>query len=120
MTRIKQSAIDFFYEHAGYSHDPAIETPEEGRLRCAEALAEAEAFAETNGIVVSWSADWDVNHTAEFDYEPETCEHAAALMHGEVVASLGCIDDATPEYRRVVEAQLADEARTAYYADPRD
>jgi hypothetical protein len=33
----------FFYEHAGYSHDPRTETAEQGRVSTARALAAAEA-----------------------------------------------------------------------------
>jgi hypothetical protein len=110
------TAADFFYEHAGYSYNTAIETPEQGRRRTAQALADAELWAHEAGYSVDWEDDWDVtDHVAEYDTydtEPATCEQAT--MHdpdGAVVASLGCIDDATDEYRRVVEAELALEAK---------
>lgn len=47
----------------------------------------------------------------EFDYQPTTCEAAIALdREGDVLASLGCIDDAEENYRRVVAAGLYWEA----------
>ena len=106
------SAVEFFYEHAGWNYNPEHETEEQGHRRCAEALAKAERWAREAGVEFSWEDDWEVgDHTTEFDcYEdggPETCERAAASFEGEVLASLCCIDDATDEYRRVVEAELA-------------
>ncbi len=37
------AAEQFFYGNAGWSYDSAIETSDEGRIRCAVALAHAEA-----------------------------------------------------------------------------
>ena len=110
------TATEFFREHAGWSYNPATETAEQGRARGARALAEAEAWAAAAGVRFVWGDDWDVgDHVAEYDCyeegEPATCERVLAYLGGEVVAALGCIDDATPEYRRVIEAELASEAR---------
>lgn len=104
----------FFYDNADYSY-AQDETPEMGRVRCAKALANAERWARANEAHYEWSNDWSVgDHTKEFDcYEdggPETCEEATLYIKGEMVASLGCVDDASREYRRVVEAELAEEA----------
>lgn len=114
----------FFYEHAGYSHDPKTETAEQGRIRCAKELAEAERIAHNLNWETRWENDWDIGSHKKFygpgscyeDSEPTTCEYAqlwdADGMH--CLASLGCIDDATSAYRRVIEAELADEALAAY------
>ena len=102
-------AEQHFYEHAGYSYDP--ETVEQGRARGARALAQAEAWAKAEGLAYGWEDDWGINHVAEFDCydtDPETCEYVELRdPDGNVLNSLSCIDDATPEYRRVVEAELA-------------
>lgn len=107
-------AEQFFYDNAGYSWDPNTETREEGRIRCAKELALAEAYAKRHDWSVVWEPDWEIGNHQEFyggdlrDGEPATCEVATLYdEHGECLASLGCIDDATDEYRRVVAAQLA-------------
>lgn len=115
MTTPTEAAEEFFYKHAGWSYNPKTETAEEGRRRCAREMAAAERDAASLGIRVTWQPDpYPVDHVKEFDCydaEPETCEVATAYgPDGDVLASLGCVDDATPEYRRVVEAELADEA----------
>lgn len=112
-------ATDFFYEHAGWGYHPVKETPEEGRRRGATSLADAEAWAKGQGVEFIWESDWSVGSHQDFygtdsaygDGEPETCESCIARLNGEVVASLSCIDGATAEYRRVVEAELAGEAK---------
>lgn len=111
-----KEAIEFFAANAGFSWDPATETETEGKIRCARNLAEAEEWAKDR-LTFSWGDDWSVgDHVKEFDcYDdggPTTCEDCTARDRmGDVVGSLGCIDDATPEYRRVVEAEIADEYR---------
>lgn len=102
------------YEHAGFSVQ-TNETTKQGRARSARERAQAEKWARDNGMTFVWEDDWEVgSHVREFDAydsEPETCESCIAYdRDGNVVASLGCIDDATPEYRRVIEAELASEA----------
>jgi hypothetical protein len=59
------NAKAFFYKHAGYGYNPATETPEEGRLRCATELAEAESVAKARGWQVVWSDDFS---DADDDY----------------------------------------------------
>lgn len=110
------TAAEFFYVHGGYSYDPEVETPDEGHRRTAAVLADAEAWARETGLTFQWEPDPSGTvHVREFDCyeaEPETCEVCTAYdADGEPVASLGCIDDATDAYRRVVEAELAHEAR---------
>jgi hypothetical protein len=102
----------FFYDHAGWAYDPQTETPEQGRTRGARRLAAAERLARYRDLSFRWENElgW-IDHVTEFDcydVEPTTCEVCICFDEdGEVLASLGCIDDATPEYRRVVEAELA-------------
>jgi hypothetical protein len=105
----------FFFDHAGWSYNPKTETPLEGRLQCAQALARAERAAREMGVTFQWEDDWMVDHQKEYDcYEdggPQTCQSCIARdASGKVRASLGCIDDADANYRRVIEAELADEA----------
>lgn len=118
--RYDPRAVKFFYEHAGWSYQTDKETSNQGRRRCARELAKAEQWAREQNITFSWSDDWDVGNHREFygeayaDDEPLTCEQAAAFdPDGTCIASLGCIDDADNNYRRVVNAELALEAMPA-------
>lgn len=91
-------AEEFFYENAGYSYDPRVETREKGRRRCAVALARAEAWAREQEVDVVWEADW----------EGWSC----LLAHPDGrVASLHAIEfgeqGEDDPYRRVVQAELA-------------
>ena len=109
-------AEKFFYTHAGFSYDPKTEPAAQGKRRCALELAEAEAYMQDMGWFCEWSDDWSVgDHTKEYDcYSeggPNTCESCVLKdADGHILASLGCIDDASTAYRRVIEAELADEA----------
>ncbi len=111
------AAEKFFFDHAGYSYDPVTETPEQGRIRCARNLAAAEALAREAGVSFAWEVDQDID-SSDFDDSTDpwalwTC--VAYDCTGAVAASLGGVDfgrDGTPhgdDYRRVVEAELADE-----------
>lgn len=112
----------FFYDHAGWSHDPLTESPDEGRVRCAQALAAAERWLKTqDDLEVWWEDDLDgwyshqVGHRNQGDPLPETCESCVILRSSpdpdveayDTIASLSCIDDASLSYRRVVAAELA-------------
>lgn len=118
MTRLAD-AKRFFFENAGYSYDPTKETHEEGRRRCASDLAHAEEWLRnSDDLRVLWADDDDGDHSYTdgegFEgYTVTTCEFCSILNEsGSVIyASLGCIDDADDDYRRVVEAELAMEAR---------
>jgi hypothetical protein len=105
----------FFEQNAGYARQPD-ETDDAARARCAGDLVKAERWAQNAGVTFDWSDDWHVtDHRAEYDcYNdggPETCQSCTCYSsNGDVLASLGCIDDATDDYRRVVEAELALEA----------
>lgn len=106
----------FHYTHNAFSVR-AGETTKQGHTRSAREYAQAEKWAQDNGLTFEWSDDWEIgSHMREYDTyerEPDTCETCCARdANGTVVASLGCIDDATGEYRRVIEAKLADEVLT--------
>lgn len=121
--QLKQAAA-FFFEHAGYSYDPARETADQGRKRCAIELARAERDARAQGIWFSW--DRDEEGCAGGDYKPCKSDplgprhlvmYCIAKRNKpgqdhvyDVLASLSGICEPSPEYRRVVEAELAMEA----------
>jgi hypothetical protein len=108
------TAEQFFFDNAGYSWNPAIETRDEGKLRCAKAMAQAEREAAEAGF--SW--DWQIDScTDSFDFSDEE-PYALWIcvchsLEGKPLASLGAIDfgrDGNPwsnPYRRVVQAELA-------------
>ena len=115
---VSQAAIDFFLEHAGWSYNPATQTPEEGRLECARKLAEAEQAGSEAGLSFEWSIDQTID-SSEFDDSDEPWALWGCVcrtIEGGWVSSLGGIDFGrfgTPwgqSYRRVVEAELAQEA----------
>lgn len=117
--------VAFFKRYAGFSYDPATETRMQGKLRCARALATAEAAARAAGCTFDWdcdpeitSADWVEKGDASRGYEEPWQTYACVMRDkgGRVVASLGGVDfgrDGSPRgepYARVVEAELACEA----------
>lgn len=108
-----KDAIEFFLANAGYSYDPKTETPEEGRLRCATGLAEAEAWAHQVDLDFVWEQDIDgaeaLNEHGHFEvYDAEVC---SAILLGDCLAMLCGIIAPSAGYRRVAEAELACEAR---------
>lgn len=122
------NAEQFFFDNAGWSYHPATESPDEGRKRCARRLALAEEFARDNSLWYVWEDDpdaddsfvdtWDeLDARKDWDASEHTCEQVTLFAppndthkRPRVVASLGGIWDATAEYRRVVEAELAEQA----------
>jgi len=109
------TAEQFFYDHADYSHAPHTETPEQGRARCAVELATAEAWASLSDISFTWGHDGFTNRewTDEGDeYNTWICQ-AYDVANDVQLDVLGGIDlgpDGHPRndpYARVVEAQLA-------------
>lgn len=106
------NAARFFFLNAGWSYDPKTETPKEGRTRCAIGMAEDEAYAAGARWRTDWVADdtpWDSDIP---DYEPE--EVLGCILRdadGDVLASLWGIADPDTNYVRVIEAELAGEAR---------
>jgi len=114
----KQLTTDqfFFYEWAGYSHSPKIETPEQGRLRCARELAEVEAIGHRLGYEFEWEWDecpdlsWMSDEERERDHEVLCCRIVDPENPRYSLASLCGITDPDRNYRRVIEAELASEA----------
>lgn len=113
------SARAFFREHSGYSYGPA-ETPAQGRARCAARMASAERWARDRGYTWEWSVD-PISTSADWcDDDPPWQQWQCYLRDpkGQIVASLHGIDfgrDGEPwsdPYRRVVEAELAQEAQS--------
>jgi hypothetical protein len=116
-------AVKFFYTHAGFSYDPNKETKRQGKMRCARALARAEAYAYKH----DWNYQWGEDSCIGGDCgEIETCEHpccqgteheclwcSLADANGKHLASLGSICEPSAEYKRVVKAELALEAMPA-------
>lgn len=112
MKTAKQQAYLFFLRHAGYSYNPETQTKQQGHAACARRLAAAERDARALGYTFDWEDDWTVgDHLKEYDCytkQPSTCETCIMRdSNGNVVQSLGCVDNATREYRRVIEAELA-------------
>jgi hypothetical protein len=107
----------FFYENAGYSYDPKIETKAQGRKRCAKFYAKAEADAREAGVSFVWDIDPHCTSRDFSDARPiwALWECRALDAKGRVAASLGGVDfgrNGDPwsgSYRRVVEAELAGE-----------
>jgi hypothetical protein len=121
----KQLTADqlFFFEHAGYSYDPKKETAYQGRMRCAKEIAEAEATAQRLDWTFNW--DYDPEGCSGCDCDSNDCPCSAQTEHetlncwvedaeGKTLASLGSICGADTNYRRVVEAELAEEALYDY------
>lgn len=84
--------------------------------------ADMRRWAQDNGYTFTWSDDWDLgtSHAAYYgpesayddraNGEPDTCEVATMYdADGNIVASLGCVDDADDTYRAEVESDLAAE-----------
>lgn len=116
MSTTMEKAEEFFYAHADWGYDPKKETEEEGRRRGAALLAQAEARAKEK----DWMFEWvrDPNGCSGCDCGSADCPCASGKRHrvegcvcrcehGGVAASLWGICEATAEYRRVVEAELA-------------
>ena len=104
----------FFYDNAGFGYDPKTETAEQGREKCAIALAAAEEQARnTEGWYFEWTPDWDIDDswmTPAEKRKPHNWEVCQLLdSNDHVLASLSGIVDASTAYRRVVEAELASE-----------
>jgi hypothetical protein len=109
---VTDAAIAFFSEHAGFSYDPKVETPEEGRQNSALHYAKAEQFAKERGWTAEWRDDPEPYEMGDAEETPPSEVLGCVLKDssGEVLASLWQIGDPTRAYRRVVEAELASEA----------
>jgi hypothetical protein len=111
MDKTTDADVAFFYEHAGWSHTPGTETPEEGRLRGARKLAKAERWlSRQNGHTVEWDAEPDPDYSGIDHNGPLFC--CLVCVPGLVGQSLGNIDlgpdcNLCDPYTRVVVAELA-------------
>ena len=100
-----ESAVQFFYDIAGTSYNPMIETVEAGKLRNAETLAKAEQFALLRGYHFQWEPDQD------WCGDLWLCIMYDAT--GNIVETLGGVDfgeHGKPwgnDNRRLIEAQMA-------------
>ena len=114
-----QLPFEFFLAHARYRYDPRTETAEQGRRRCAKALADAELKSTLSG----WSCKWEVDTDSSSADWPDGGEPPYAVWgctlrdeQGKSLGSLWSIDfgrEGEPwgqPYRRVIEAELALEA----------
>lgn len=129
-TRALSDAAQFFWEHAGYSY--GTEGVDEGRTRSAESFAKAEELYlqahRVADIGITWEADPDGYNDFSADKKagrinkgakrPESIEQAYIWWRddaGEVeyLAHRGGILDADSNYRRVIRAELAEEAADA-------
>lgn len=110
----------FFWEHAGYSYNPKTQTKAQGRRETARRLATAEEHAAEQEWCFSW--EWDDAGCSGCDCKSDDCACASGAEHetlgcvlrdleGNVLASLWGICSPTPQYSRVVEAELAAEAQ---------
>jgi hypothetical protein len=106
------TAYSFFLKNAGYSVAQG-ETQIQGRRRSARELAQAEQWARENGVTFSWEPDQDADPN-DWDGDGPIGENAegcvARCASGGVLVALWSIWDASAEYRRVVQAELASEA----------
>lgn len=119
--KIMTQAEQFFYDNAGYSYDPATETSEQGRERCAREMARAEAYGREQGWEVEWAwdnnpdesfvDDWNPAEQAEWKSQEHECFVALLRDRSDnVLASCGGIFDPSKPYMQVMEAELMLEA----------
>lgn len=99
--------VKFYYDNAGYSYDPANETAEQGRERCARELARAEVYGT---IHEGWEVEWADDCACSTGVPHETLICVVRDTEGNMLASCGGICEPSREYRRVMEAELMLEA----------
>lgn len=108
------TAYKFFLAHAGVSYNPATETEEQGRRRCARELAKAEAHARK----VGWCYRWIPCDTTSKEFTDERPFYplwrcVMTTRSGDYITSLCGVDFGRgkgpdgADYARVVEAELA-------------
>lgn len=111
MTRTER----FFWTHAGFSWKSSEETRAQGRRRCAAFLADAEYWAKDQGIVFTWEIDNDADLSwmteAERAQDHECVGCVARWADDSIAGSLWGIVDPSRDDGRVVEAELAAEAK---------
>jgi hypothetical protein len=101
----------FFFDNAGWAYRASEETPEQGRTRGAIILAENEALYLEAHKVSTVACEW--HEDENFHNEKcDTCECASITVHDErsgkrvILSYVGCVLDATEDYRRVIRAEL--------------
>jgi len=106
-----RAAWRFFLEHAGYCTPP-------GRAACALMLARAEAWAREQELSYLWEADFPADYQddkgAWHQAPAKSCvvyQLCPKCQEPRTVATLGGIMGADSDYRRVVQAELAAQAR---------
>ena len=107
-----KTAYHFFLEHAGYSWNPETQTRMQGRIECAKRETVFLDACRVSDVGISWEDDPDGCAWADDDHKPEQVECAAIWHRDEsgrisYLASLGGIDDADANYRRVIRAEMA-------------
>lgn len=107
------NAVSFFYEHAGYSYDPAKETAEHGRNRMAHTLATAEERLKSGPYYVDHIPD-DMPWDGDTPYDgPLWIVRLWSVADSDTPELLGCLGGVACEsdspYMRVVAAELAAE-----------
>lgn len=104
----------FFFDTAGFSYNPATETEAEGKLKSAIAYAAAEAYARNELWYFEWVPDLEAD-PYDWDGEGPIGNEAYGCIlrdaSGKALASLWGIWDPDGTYRRVVQAELALEAK---------
>ena len=111
----------FFYDNAGFSYDPKTETEDQGRHRCAIAMAKAENEARDKLYHFVWDDDSDGCIGCECGssecqcfvtkgkitetHQPQYCQ--MLNENDDIVQSLSGICDTDAKYHRVVQAELA-------------
>jgi hypothetical protein len=97
----------FFYTHAAPSYNPAKETQEQGRVRNAENLAAAEGIARNAGVSFAWTCtDRRAKASKWMCMAYDASGNYCASKHEIEFDAKGPHGNA---YRRVIEAELADE-----------
>jgi hypothetical protein len=101
--------IRFFFKWGAWGHNPALETPLQGRWKCARSLAAAEQWGKENHLSFEWGDDFRDGDEPD---DVERVEYCTVFdREGNHLTSLGAIWDASPEYRRVIQAEMATEAK---------
>lgn len=102
----------FFYDHAGHSYNPATQTPEQGRIEGARALARAEARLKAGPYFVGHEPDdlpWEGDTPYDGPLWTVILYEVTDTTDPRVLGSLSSVacEDGDP-YLRVVAAELAD------------
>lgn len=113
MTTARLEAVAFFTDQAGYSYDPATETPEQGKARCGRELALAEAWLMERPHTVEWEQD-DCPDRSGIEHDGPLFQCCVSVKVGAewkreslCGIDLGPTGNECDAYMRVVVAELA-------------